>query len=705
MLRSLQRFGRPRLLFRAMNIVSPPAAPRHPITTIRHGESFTDDYAWLREKSDPATVAYLESENAYASAVLAPTQELQDRLYREMLGRIKETDLSVPVRREGYWYYTRTEEGKQYAIHCRRADGAPESEEGVLIDVNALAEGKPFMSLGDFAVSDDTHLLAYSTDDTGFRQYTLVIKDLRTGALLAFRRERVTSVAWTVDGRGLFYTVEDDTTKRSHQLWRHTLDGAADRLVYDEADEAFSVHVRRTRSRGWLVLQCGSHTTSECRVLPAASGDGEWRMLLPRVTDIEYDIEHHPGVGDAFIIRINDTGRNFRLVRARTADVRRETLTEMVPHRDDVMLEGVDCFAQHMVVTEREGGIPQLAVFGIDKAGSSRITFPEPAYEAYLHVNPEWAATTIRIGYQSLVTPASVYDYNLDTKERILLKQQEVVGGYDASRFVSERIHATGADGTAVPVSIVRHRDVVTDGSAPCFLTGYGSYGYPYPVTFSSNRLSLLERGLVVAIAHVRGGGELGKPWHDAGRMGNKMNTFNDFIAVAETLVANGVIAKDRIAIEGGSAGGLLMGAVTNLRPDLFRAVLSQVPFVDVLNTMFDATLPLTVGEYEEWGNPEIEEQFRWMRAYCPYTNLAAAAYPAMLVRTSLNDSQVMYWEPAKYVAKLRLLKRDTTPLLLLTNMGAGHGGASGRYDRLREIAGDYAFILATLGVDASLTP
>jgi oligopeptidase B len=679
----------------------PPAAPRRPTATVRHGEIFVDDFAWLRNKEDPATIAYVEAENRYADAAMAPTAELRERLYREMLGRIKETDLSVPVRRGAYWYYTRTEEGKQYAIHCRRFGSPTGGDELVLVDVNDLARGKPFMSLGDLVVSDDANLLAYSTDETGFRQYTLVIKDLRTGALLEFRRDRVTSVVWTVDGRELFYTVEDDTTKRSYQLWRHVLGQHDDQLVYEEPDEAFSVHLQRTRSRAWFILHCSSHTSSECRALPAASGEGEWRVLLPRVSDIEYDVEHRPGAVDAFIFRINDTGRNFRLALAPTADVRRERLTEMLPHRDSVMLEGVDCFAGHMVVSEREGGISQLAVSRIDGSGSYRIGFPEPAYEAYLHANPEWDLRAIRIGYQSLVTPASVYEFDLDTRERVLLKQQEVVGGYDAERFVSERLEARAADGTAIPISLVRRRDCAADGPAACLLEGYGSYGYPFPVTFSSNRLSLLERGMVVAIAHIRGGGELGKPWHDAGRMAHKMNTFTDFIAAAELLIDRGIVARDRLAIEGGSAGGLLMGAVTNLRPDLWRAVVSQVPFVDVLNTMSDATLPLTVAEYEEWGNPAIEEEFRWMRAYCPYTNLKPGAYPAMLIRTSLNDSQVMYWEPAKYVAKLRLLKDDTAPLLLVTNMGAGHGGASGRYDRLREIAGDYAFILTALDVES----
>ena len=690
---------------------TPPAAPRHPITTIRHGESFTDDFAWLRDKDNPDTIAYLEAENTYAEGMLAPTAPLQESLYREMLGRIKETDLSVPIRRDGYWYYSRTEEGKQYAIQCRRKGSMSEGAEEVLVDLNVLAAGKPFMSLGDFAVSDDTNFLAFSLDETGFRQYTMVIKDLRTGEMLDFRRVRVTSVSWTVDGRELFYTIEDDSTKRSHQLWRHRFGELDDVMVYEEPDEAFSVHVGRTRSRAWFVLQSGSHTTSECRVLPTTSNAGEWRVLLPRVAEIEYDVEHHPArhrpvpLQDVFIIRINDTGRNFRLVRAPAADVRRETLKEMLPHRDHVMLESHDCFARHLVVSEREGGVPQLAVARIDGAGFRRLPFPEPAYEAHLHGNPEWDVVSIRIGYQSLVTPASVFECNLDTGERTLLKQQEVVGGYDASRFISERLDVAASDGTNVPVSVVRRRDVPMDGTAPCFLQGYGSYGYPFPVSFSSGRLSLLERGFVIAIAHIRGGGELGKPWHDAGKMGLKMNTFTDFIAAAELLIAKGVASKEKLAIEGGSAGGLLMGAVTNLRPDLFRAVVSQVPFVDVLNTMSDATLPLTVGEYEEWGNPEVEEQFTWMRAYDPYFNLKPGRYPTMLVRTSLNDSQVMYWEPAKYVAKLRLLKQDTNPLLFLTNLGAGHGGASGRYDRLREIAGDYAFILAALGVESGLAP
>jgi oligopeptidase B len=562
------------------------------------------------------------------------------------------------------------------------------------------------MSLGDFSVSDDGWLFAYSTDDTGYRQYTLVVKDLRTGEHLDLRRERVTSVAWDRDNRTLYYGVEDEETKRSFQVWRLSLDGGEDVLEYQEPDEGFNIGVYRTRSHEWLIIHGGSHTTSEAQVRRAGTVE-PWRVVLPRVADIEYDLEHH---GDWFYVRINDTGRNFRLVTLPVEGGALADAVEVLPHRAAVMLEGHETFRQHLIVHEREDGVPHIAVHQLPNEKTAppvdrspftvhRIAFPEPAYECHAHANPEFDTATYRYAYQSLVTPSSVYEYQLDAREATLLKQQEIVGGYDASRFVSRRIHATAPDGTQVPISLVRRADVAEDGTAPCLMHGYGSYGYPYPVSFSSTRLSLLERGVVVAIAHIRGGGELGKPWHDAGRMAHKMNTFTDFIACAEALVSERIVAADRLAIEGGSAGGLLMGAVVNLAAERFAAVLSQVPFVDVLNTMSDASLPLTVGEYEEWGNPNLDAEYAWMRAYCPYTNLAERAYPPMLVRTAFNDSQVMYWEPAKYVARLRTLHTGDAPILLLTNMGAGHGGASGRYDRLREIAMDHAWLLTTLRV------
>jgi oligopeptidase B len=675
---------------------TPPAAHRRPVTVVRHGETFIDDYAWLRDKDDPEVTRHLEAENAWSDHVLAPTRDLQTRLYAEMLGRIKETDLSVPYAKDGWWYYTRTEEGKQYPIHCRRSGGPDQGDEVVLLDLNALAADKPFLSLGDMAVTDDGWLLAYSTDETGFRQYTLQVKDLRDNTLLPFRRERVTSVAWDTDNRTLWYGVEDETTKRSWQIWRHELGVDADTLAYQEDDEAMNTGVHRSRSREWLMITSGSHTTSETLVRRTGSTE-PWRVLLPRVAEREYDVAHH---GEHFYVRVNDTGRNFRLVRLPVAAADLSAAAEVMPQRDAVMLEGHECFAEYLVLHEREDGVPHIRVVHLADGAEHRITFPEPAYECYGHANPEFASTTYRLGYQSMVTPASVFDYDMVRRDRKLLKQQEVIGGHDPEQYESLRMHATSADGTAVPITLVRRRNVTSDGTAPCLVHGYGSYGYPYPVSFSSNRLSLLDRGMVVAVAHIRGGGELGKPWHDAGRMANKSNTFTDFVACVDALVAAGVAAPDRVAIEGGSAGGLLMGAVVNLTGSRFAAVLSQVPFVDVLNTMSDATLPLTVGEYEEWGNPGVPEHFTWMRAYDPYTNLVAGDYPPMLVRTSLNDSQVMYWEPAKYVARLRTLKHNDAPLLLVTNMGAGHGGASGRYDRLREIAMDYAFLLVALRVE-----
>ncbi len=667
----------------------PPAAERRTHTVERFGERLEDPWFWLRDREDPAVRAHLEAENAYAEAVLAPANAQREALYQEMLARIKQTDLSVPYRYRGNYYYSRTEEGKQYPIHCRKA-GTLEAAEAVLIDLNQLAVDKPFMSLGEFDVSDDGNLLAFSTDETGFREYVLQVKDLRDDSLLPLRVEHSGTAAWSSDGAWLFYVTEDDA-KRPYRVWRHRLGSDEHTLLYQESDESFRVGVGRVRSGEWLVMQAGSHTTSETRLLRADDPTGEWRLVLARQTDREYDLDHQ---GDRFVMRINDTGRNFRVVTVPEDDWRPAAWRELLPHRDSVMIEGLDCFRDRLVVTERDLGLPRIRI--LDRSGAStHVPFTEAVCEAYLGPNAEFDTTLVRYHYQSLVTPTSVFDYDTATGESTLLKRTEVLGGYDPSRYASERYWVTAADGVKVPVSVVWRRDRPRDGG-PMYLTGYGSYGFPYPIVFSSNRLSLLDRGFAVAIAHVRGGGDLGKPWHDAGRLGQKMNTFTDFIAVTEYLIAERWTAPDQLVIEGGSAGGLLMGAVVNLRPDFFRAVLAQVPFVDVINTMSDTTLPLTVGEFEEWGNPAIEEQYRWIRAYCPYTNLKPGTYPAMLVRTSFNDSQVMYWEPAKYVSRLRTLKADDRPLLLLTNMGAGHGGASGRYDRLREIAGDYAFILTT---------
>jgi oligopeptidase B len=684
-------------------ILQPPIAKRIPTTHTIHGETRTDDYYWLREKDNPDVRAYLEAENAYTDALLAPLAKLRERLYTEMLARIKQTDLSAPYRDGQHFYYSRTEEGKQYGIYCRRPRSV-EAPEQIILDVNALAANEKFMDVGLMDVTDDGHLLAYSTDNTGFRDYTLQIKDLSAeGKLLPERVEKVAAAAWAADNATLFYVTED-AAKRPFRLWRHRLGQphASDALLYEESDELFRIAVWRTRSKVFLFLSIASHTTSEARFLPAATPLADWQMIEPRSHDHEYDVDHR---GDLFYIRSNDRGRNFRIVTAPIATPGRVHWSELLAHRPDVMVEDLDLFANHLIVREREAnpqhpgaGLQHLRVTDLRTGEWHRIAFPEPAYQVSPGPNAEFDTAAYRYHYQSMVTPPSVFDYDMTTRAATLLKQTEVLGGFDPANYATERIFATASDGMRVPISLVYRKGFTRTGSAPCLLYGYGSYGLSVPVSFNSNRFSLVDRGFVVALAHIRGGGELGKPWHDAGRMLQKKNTFTDFIACAEHLVRERYTAHERLAIMGGSAGGLLMGAVTNARPDLARVVVSLVPFVDVLNTMLDASLPLTVGEYEEWGNPNKRDEYDYIKSYCPYINLASRAYPTILVRTSLNDSQVMYWEPAKYVAKLRTLKTDSNPLLFKINLDAGHGGSSGRYDALREVAFDYAFLLTSLG-------
>jgi oligopeptidase B len=695
--------------------VQPLLALREPMEHVIHGDRRVDNYAWMGHKEDPRVKAYLDAENAYADAVMRPTEPFQQKLYDEMLGRIQQTDLSVPYSLRGYWYFTRTQEGKQYSRYCRKRvtdDRGPSDKEPeqLLLDLNSLAQGHSFMALGIFEVSDDNQRLAYATDTTGFRQYVLEVQDLQTGAALPFRAERVTSAAWAADNRTLFYVTEDEVTKRSNQMWR--LDGfdAAPILLFEEKDERFRLDVERSRSGAYLFLVVNSHTTSEVRYLRADTPSREFQLIAAREDEHEYYVDHHPGsasdpAGGIFFIRTNSGGRTYRLMTAPTVDPVRSRWREVIPNRPGIMLAGLVAFRTHLVLSEREGGLPYLRVVDLTREarsaldGSRRLEFAEPAYNAMLGANPEFDTRHVRYAYESLVTPRSVYDYDVTTGEHILKKQQPVLGNFDSSKYVSERLHAKASDGVLIPISLVRRRDTLRDGNAPLLLYGYGSYGFSMPTTFSSNRISLLDRGMVYAIAHVRGGGELGKPWHDAGRMHHKMNTFTDFITCAEHLIANRYTSEGHLAIEGGSAGGLLMGAVTNFRPDLFRVVISHVPFVDVLNTMLDATLPLTVGEYEEWGNPQRADDYFFIKQYCPYTNVERKVYPRMLVKTAWNDSQVMFWEATKYVAKLRAMKTDDNALLLKTNMAAGHGGASGRYDYLREIALDYAFLLRELGV------
>jgi oligopeptidase B len=688
----------------------PPIARKDHKETVLHGITLTDDYAWLRDKDNPEVTAYLEAENAYAEAVMKPLDSLRDELYQEMLSHMKQTDVSVPFRDGKWWYLTRTEEGLQYAIHCRQRGTAagPDADapEQVILDGNQMAVEHAFFAIGATDISRDGRWLAYTTDTTGFRQYTLHIKDLATGETLPGVVERVGSVTWAADNRTLFYTVEDEEQKRQYQLWRHALGTphSADILVYQDDDERFNLGAGRTRDGKFIVLESASHITTESWVLPAGEPEGQFTIITPRDGEHEYSIDHRNGL---WFIRTNDRGRNFRLVTAPVATPGREHWTELIAHRDGVMIEEIDLFADFFIACEREDGLPRLRVGrfrgdGPEFTPSGEISFPEPAYSAHPHVNRVFDSPSFRYAYQSLVTPASIYEYDVATGISTLLKQLEIPGGFDRTLYASERIHATAPDGVKVPISLVYRidkRETREPGRNPLYVYGYGSYGYSLPLGFSSNRLSLLDRGVVMAYAHIRGGGDLGKPWHDAGKMLVKRNTFTDFIAAVEHLTTAKYGDPARVAIEGGSAGGLLMGAVVNLKPELFRAVLSHVPFVDVINTMLDATLPLTVPEYEEWGNPNDSAYFSYMLSYSPYDNLKAARYPAMLMKTSLHDSQVMYWEPAKYVAKLRTLKTDSNPLLLVTNMQAGHGGSSGRYDYLKEIALDYAFLLRELGL------
>jgi oligopeptidase B len=664
-------------------------------TTNIHGTTLVDDYFWLREKTNPEVMAHLQAEDDYAQSMMKHTAALQEKLYDEMLSHIKQTDTKVPFRMGNYFYYSRTEEGKQYPINCRKK-GSLDAPEEIILDQNELAKGQKFMSVGEFLPSDDGNLLAYSTDNTGYRQYVLQVKDLRTGQLFPERIERVNSVVWATDSKTLFYVTEDAVTKRKDKFFRHVLGSDKNDLVYEEKDELFDLDVGRSRDKEIVFLHALSKTSVEARYMRANEPNGTLKVILPRQPEHEYDVDHR---NNTFYIRTNKGAKNFRIVTAPVNDPSEKNWKEFVAHKPAVKLESISLFANHAVLSEWENGLEQLEVVDFKTDKRHRIKFPEPVYSAELSTNHEFDTSVVRYGYNSLVTPFSIFDYDMNTGQATLLKQVEVPGGFDRTNYKSERVFATAADGTKVPLSIVYRKGVKLDGSAPLLLYGYGSYGISIEPTFSSNRLSLLDRGVIFAIAHIRGGGELGEEWRQAGRMMNKMNTFTDFIASAEALIKMKYTSKDRLVIQGGSAGGLLVGAVSNMRPDLFKAVVSYVPFVDVLNTMLDASLPLTTSEYIEWGNPNEKPAFDYMKTYSPYDNIAKKDYPAMLVKVSVNDSQVPYWEGAKLVARLRTMKTDKNPLLLKVNFGAGHGGASGRYDALRETAFDYAFMLWQMGV------
>jgi oligopeptidase B len=679
---------------------APPVARAIPRVEVIHGESRVDDYYWLRERSNPEVIAYLEAENRHTEWVMRHTQGLQEQLYQEMRARMKETDLSVPERLDGYLYYYRTVTGGQYPIFCRKHEDLDAAEE-ILLDQNALSSGHLYFNVGAVEVSPDHRFLAYSVDTSGAEDFTVYIKDLATNEVLAESISGASSrIAWANDGRTLFYATLDEA-RRPCRLHRHVLgtNSSEDVLVYHEADASFYLDISRTRSRQYLILDLSSHSTTEVRFLSADRPTEPFRIVQPRSAGIEYAVTHH---GDRFFITTNDGAPNFRLVEAPVESPSREHWSPVLPYRADVRVDGTDAFQRHLVIYERHGGLNCIRVLDLPTGSEHTVSFPEPVYAVRPHANPEFNTVLLRFTYTSLVTPNSVVDYDLEQRTWTVRKQTEV-SGYSPAEYHSERLAATAPDGAQVPVSLVFKR--LGEGPRPLLLTGYGAYGLSYDPAFSSNTLSLLDRGFVVAIAHVRGGEELGRAWYEGGRLLNKQSTFSDFIAAAEHLVRAGYTTPEQLVISGGSAGGLLIGAVTNQRPDLFRAALAEVPFVDVVSTMLDATLPLTVIEYDEWGNPNDAGAYHYIRSYSPYDNIAAQTYPHMLVTAGLNDPRVAYWEPAKWTAKLRAMKTDSNRLLLRTNMGAGHGGASGRYEFLRETAFKYAFILDVLGLDGQTLP
>jgi oligopeptidase B len=695
-LRSLRLIG----LFSAISLVGqtqqPPVAPVVEHRETRYGTTVVDNYFWLREKSNPDVIKYLEEENAYTEAMTKPLKPFEDALYSEMLSHIKQTDLSVPVRRGDYYYYSRTEEGKQYPIQCRKKAGL-EAKEEVLLDLNELGQGRKFAGLGTFVVSDDQNLLAYTIDYVGYRQFSLYVKDLQTGATLPDTIERVDSVAWAADNHTLFLTTEDEVTKRANRVWRHTLGQKGFEPLYEEKDETFSISVNKTRDKKYVLLSAESTDTTEFRYLKADQVKSDFAVFLPREKQHRYFLDHRDNL---FYIRSDKNAKNYQVFTAHEDDPDPKNWKIFIPHDKDVLVEDIDLFRDFAVSVEKSQALNRMRIFDFKSGTWSAISFPEPVYSAFPGDTPEYASTTYRYGYQSMITPWSVFDYDTASGKSILLKQQEVPGGYVSSQYVSERKWVTARDGVKVPLSIVYKKGVERDGKQPLFLYAYGSYGLGMPATFSASRLVLLDRGVVYVIAHIRGGNDMGEQWHDDGKLMNKKNTFNDFIDCAEYLIQQKWTSRDRLLIEGGSAGGLLMGAVVNMRPDLFRAVHLDVPFLDVMNDMMDPSLPLTTTDYPEWGNPNDRGAYEYILSYSPYDNLHEAAYPPMLVTESLNDSQVAYWEAAKFVAKVRTLKTDNNPVLLKMKMDpAGHGGASGRYDQLRDRAFEYAWLLSQVGI------
>jgi len=670
----------------------PPAAKRIPHDVGAHGNQRPDDYYWLRDRANPDVSAYLQDENEHTRQQMAGSKAVQGELYRELVGRIQETDSSAPQKYGGYNYYSRTEQGKQYAIHCRRKL-SPDAVEEILLDENKVAHGHEYFSIGIFRISPDHRLLAWSMDTTGSESYTLYVKNLETGKNIdAEIPNTYYGVEWGNDNKTLFYNVLDKA-KRPYKLFRHQLGQPIedDTLVFHEEDDAFFLELSKTKSRRFVLMNLDSNTTSEVRYLEADTPDGDFVTIQPRIRAMEYSVEHN---GDLFYIVTNDDARNFKLVKAPIDDPGKHNWINVISHRKNVKIDEIESFEKYLVVCERRNGLKKIRILDLTARRSFYVSFSEPVYTVATAGNPEYKSLNLRFNYTSLVSPESVFEFNLKTKKRKLVKQKEVLGGYDSSLYKSERIYAPAKDGTKVPVSIVYRKGIRKDGKNPLFLYGYGAYGHSVDPYFLSHRLSLLDRGFIYAIAHVRGGGEMGRHWYEQGKLLHKKNSFSDFIACAEHLINRKYTSKGQIAIYGGSAGGLLVGTTVNARPGLFRSVIAHVPFVDVVTTMLDDTLPLTVTEYEEWGNPKTKKNYQYMLSYSPYDNLKPQRYPHMLVTAGLNDPRVPYWEPAKWVAKLRTVKTDNNLLLLKTKMDEGHSGASGRYDYLREVAFEFAFIL-----------
>ncbi|MBN2118795.1 MAG: S9 family peptidase [Anaerolineales bacterium] len=682
-------------------MLSYPTAPKRPYEITQHGYTRIDNYYWMRDRSDPEVLKYLHAENDYLEEIMGHTKSLQETLYAEMKARLKETDSTVPEKRGEYFYYARTEEGKQYPIFCRRK-GSLESPEEILLDQNILAEGKSFCSVGALTVSPDGDKLAYSLDIDGGEVYTLYIKDLVTGTLypefIVNTYSSVyfhTGVEWANDSQTLFY-VTMDALERPFKLFRHRLgtDPEQDRLLLHEEDESYFLFIHKTRDDQYIFTNHHSTRTTEMWFLSADQPEGELKLLSPRKEGVEYLAAHHEG---HFYIVTNDRAENFKLMRASVAAPGIENWEEVLAHREDVLLDYVDTFKRHLVLYERRNGLRQIRISTFDTATKVRyIEFPEPAYSVEWETNPDFNTDVLRFTYSSPVTPRSVIDYHMDTGQWEILKQ-DIPAGYDASQYITERIHATAPDGKQIPMSIVHKKDLKKDGNNPTLLYGYGSYGSVIDADFNPNRLSLLDRGFVFAIGHIRGGSDLGRAWYESGKMLNKKNSFTDFIACAEHLIKEGFTSNKKLAILGGSAGGLLVSACLTMRPDLFQAVINKVAFVDVVTTMSDPTIPLTSLEWDEWGNPQVREHFEYMLSYSPYDNVRPTEYPNMLITAGLNDPRVAYWEPAKFAAKLREMKTDDNLLLLHTNYEAGHAGASGRYDNLKEVAIDYAFLIDRL--------